>query len=168
MDDMKIYFPISGTVIAIVVLMPILAIFGGLEQLRRFLFQHAISIIIIISIISLILSIIPAITNKSCIYILSGIILTSQLLFYVFMGCDALEIYTHYSYLKYIWGIILFALWVLFGTLNLCVTYITLGLNCIFSFKEIKHKEDKILSKWIGSILGTIGWVINLFIFVIL
>jgi hypothetical protein len=168
MDDVVIIYPISITAIAIIVLLPFVAVFMGLDLVREFVLQHISIIIIISSVVSLVLSLVSALKNKSFVYILGGLIITSQLLFYVFYGCITLETYTRAGFIMYIWGIILFVLWVLYGIVNIIVTYFILGLNCFCPNDKIEVWVSKKLFKWASTILGAIGWVINLFVYLIL
>lgn len=161
-DESWITFPISGTFIAIIVLTPILCILGGMNATLAFLSSNLIPIIIFLSAIALTLSIIPTVKSRNLLFLLSGVVVTTQLIVYLYFGLNAVIAIGSSGFIL-IWRLVVFALWIIYGCINIVISYLAMGMACLVGAKSGNHKA----SPFFGGIVGLIGWGINFVIFVI-
>ncbi|MBQ8208580.1 MAG: hypothetical protein IJZ89_07605 [Clostridia bacterium] len=160
-DDFEFIVPISETMLWIIFLTPIALALGfsyaAMEFINNYLPVIAVSIGIIIMVVSLFLTI----KFKQILFILSGIIAASQLIFFLFYGFNQVQNMKSFG-LWVVWQLIVFVLWVICDVVNLLV----LGVAHFFAFWSC---ED---SPLIGVIIiggaGIIGWIVNLIIFVLM
>ena len=173
MDDYIIY-PISTTLIVTVILAPIIVIFAGLYEAFNFISSILPIITTIMIIISCILTVIPfsnLLLNKSkkfsgtmILHLFGSAIATSQLVFFLQTGINSL-LTMETSGFALLWTLFVFGWWLIYGGVNALATYVLL-FSTVGSFKKNEIEDYGLMS--IGlCILGIVGWIVNLIVFVI-
>ncbi len=168
-------FPISGTLIGIVVLLPILCILVGADSAFNFIYGNYTVFFSIFSIISIILILIPLIGGIHLASILSfpaGAICSSQMLYMFHFGLNAIGNINDYGF-ALIGRTLLFIIWLIYMLINIIATFGSMGIGAFFSFgyKSIKNSTADTgelysnlgISVGISTLFGVIGWIINWF-----
>lgn len=151
-DDFELWIitPISGITIVTIIGCIIGAIYVGVEGISEFLRNYLPIIVrvilIIIPIIAGVSTIITSINFKYPLFIISGSVIASQSIFFVFKGYQTVLAAND----SLIWFIIAFMFWVIYGLINIAITFLGLGIPCLFSFagpKKITIKNSLIKKK---------------------
>ncbi len=173
MDETWFIFPISGTLIGTVILLPIICILAGVDRVGAFIYGHYSVFFIIFSVISIILMLIPFIGGihlASVLSIPAGIICSSQMLYMLHFGLKA--VYSmNGDVLVELGRVLLFIVWLLYMLIDIIATFGSMGLGAFFSF-GYKHEKNTAadtgelysslgISVGISSLVGVLGWIIN-------
>lgn len=163
MDDVVIIYPISTFTIGFVIITPILLFLLGVQTLLDFMNDYLNIILIVLAVAAFILSAVLVIINKNPLFFVSAVVAVSQIFFYLVRGLKLINL-RPMSGFGYIGTLVIFALWIIYGAVNIVVTYGSLSFGLWDGFEPIE-KKDKFFVISLGSIIGAIGWLINWFIF---
>ena len=163
--------PITTTTIFIIIGIPLLCLFAGLDALFIFIHNHISAINIVCIIAASLLAIITIIGSKKPIFLLtipSTALALSQFLYMLINGSNAIYLMDK-MYLAAFWRLIVFVIWLVYAVLNLVVCFGTMGFGAYSvirdSIKKTNDFSDGILSMIAYAIAGGVGWVIN-FLFI--
>lgn len=166
--EVWVFSPISWTAILIIIGLPILCVFAGLDALFDFIHNHINIIAIVGIIVALGFSFIAIFVSKKPFYLLTILTNTfslSQFLYMLVNGSQAIYM-METMYLAGLWRLIVFLIWLVYLFLNLAVCIFGMGLApyCVFDNRASKTNDDfyGTLSTIICAIAGVVGWVINL------
>lgn len=169
------FFPISGTLIGTIILLPILCVLVGADSAYAFIYNNYsvfFTIFLIVSVIIIIIPLFGGIHLASVLSFPAGIICTSQMLYMFRFGLNAIGNIDDTGF-ALIGRTLLFIVWLIYMLINIIVTFGSMGIGAFFSFGYKAVKESTAdtgelysnlgIAVGISTVVGIIGWIVNCF-----